>query len=118
MFEGKTLRGATGTPQDRMERAKSSLADADPDPFTLANLMTKSLVASIRFIRVDLYSAWIVGSCGFALRMAAASRAGLGRLQQELLHVPCAGRTALGAEAAVQAHVLVLGHDAAGFQGL
>ena len=43
MFDGKMLRGATGTPMRRMERAKSSLAEAEPEPFTLANLMTKSL---------------------------------------------------------------------------
>ena len=37
-------------------------------------------------------------------------------LEQELLHVPRAGRAALRAQPAVQAHVLVLGHDAAGLQ--
>jgi hypothetical protein len=35
-------------------------------------------------------------------------------MEQELLHVPGAGRAALGAQAAVQADVLVLDHHAAG----
>jgi hypothetical protein len=39
------LRGLTGTPIRRIARAKSSLALAEPEPFTLANLTTKSLVA-------------------------------------------------------------------------
>src|ERR1041384_3920634 len=47
MFEGKMLRAQTGTPIRRIERANSSLADADPEPFTLANLTTKSLTAAI-----------------------------------------------------------------------
>ncbi len=45
MFDGKMLRGETGTPMRRMLRANSSFADADPEPLTLANLMTKSLTA-------------------------------------------------------------------------
>ena len=35
---------------------------------------------------------------------------------EELAHVPCAGRTALGAQAAMQADILVLDHDAPGLQ--
>src|SRR6185503_9639053 len=49
MLEGKILRGLTGTPMRRMAFAKSSLADADPEPLTLANLTTKALTDSIRF---------------------------------------------------------------------
>src|SRR5580704_3755649 len=45
MLEGKILRDATGTPMRRIERANISLAEAEPEPFTLANLMTKSLTA-------------------------------------------------------------------------
>ena len=45
MFDGKMLRGETGTPMRRIERAKSSFADAEPEPLTLANLTTKSLTA-------------------------------------------------------------------------
>ena len=43
MFDGKMLRGATGTPIPMIARANSSLAEAEPEPLTLANLMTKSL---------------------------------------------------------------------------
>src|SRR5688572_5643398 len=46
MFDGKMLRGLTGTPMRRIALAKSALAEAEPEPFTFANLMTKSLTAS------------------------------------------------------------------------
>src|SRR5579885_1488291 len=49
MLDGKMLRGETGTPMRRMDLANSSLADAEPEPLTLANLTTKSLVASMGF---------------------------------------------------------------------
>src|SRR6267142_2757221 len=101
MFDGKMLRGETGMPMRRKLFANSSFADAEPEPLTLANLMTKSLTASILF----------TGLRGFLLPVAAAAVAGVGHLEQELLHVPGAGRAALGAQPAVQAHVLVLHHD-------
>src|SRR5688500_9171093 len=94
MFDGKMLRVATGTPMRRMARANSSFADAEPEPFTLANLTTKSLTALI------------------GLDMAA----GLGRIEEEFLHVPGARRAALGAQSAMQAEVLVLHHDASGLE--
>jgi hypothetical protein len=50
MLEGKMLRGATGTPMRMMARANSSLAEAEPEPLTLANLMTKSLLLWIGFM--------------------------------------------------------------------
>src|SRR5690348_15530097 len=37
--------------------------------------------------------------------------------EQESSHVPCTGRTPLGAQAAMQAHILVLHHHAAGLDG-
>ena len=43
MFDGKMLRADTGTPIRRIARAKSPLADAEPEPLTFANLATKSL---------------------------------------------------------------------------
>src|SRR5260221_11229386 len=46
MFEGKMLRGLTGTPMRRIALANSALAEAEPEPFTLANFTTKSLTAS------------------------------------------------------------------------
>src|SRR5512144_1975297 len=50
MFDGKILRGLTGTPMRRIERANNSFADAEPDPLTLANLTTKALMAVIGFM--------------------------------------------------------------------
>src|SRR5688572_15378987 len=94
MFDGKMLRVATGTPMRRMARANSSFADAEPEPFTLANLTTKSLTALI------------------GLDMAARLR----RIEEEFLHVPRACGTPLGAEAAMQAEILVLHHDASGLK--
>src|SRR5262245_51546237 len=126
MLLGKMLRGLTGTPMRRMAFANSSLAEADPEPLTFANLTTKSLTASMLLMltgapyalravppRGNSPSAEPAGSCSnsdcLALRIAAL-RPRLRRLQQELLHVPGPGRTAFGAQTAVQAHVLVLHH--------
>src|SRR5688500_18462852 len=47
MLDGKMLRGLTGTPMRRIDFAKRVLAEAEPEPFTLANLTTKSLTDSI-----------------------------------------------------------------------
>ena len=47
MLLGKMLRGLTGTPMRKIALANNSLALAEPEPLTLANLMTKSLVAVI-----------------------------------------------------------------------
>src|SRR6476620_2345484 len=44
MLDGKILRGLTGTPMRRIALANSALAEAEPEPLTLANLMTKSLM--------------------------------------------------------------------------
>ncbi len=99
MLDGKMLRDATGTPIRRIERANSRLALAEPEPLTLANLTTKSLMRTVR-----------VAICGHAYRQSC----GVRHLEQEFLHVPGAGRAALGAQSAVQADVLVLGHDPPG----
>src|SRR5207245_11741281 len=50
MFEGKMLRGLTGTPMRRIALAKSSLAEAEPEPFTFANLTTKALTDWMAFV--------------------------------------------------------------------
>ena len=47
MFDGKMLRGETGTPMRITARANSSLALAEPEPLTLANRTTKSFTLSI-----------------------------------------------------------------------
>src|SRR5437762_1541358 len=108
MFDGKMLRGLTGMPMRRKLLAKSSFADAEPEPLTLANLMTKSLRASILFMfSSGLQRKGLLRTTG---------RPCVGHLDQRLLHVPGTGRTALGAQAAVQADVLVLDHDAAGLE--
>jgi len=39
-------------------------------------------------------------------------------IDEVLLHVPGAGRAALGAQPAMQAHIFVLGHDAAGLEAV
>src|SRR3989441_2423926 len=107
MFEGKMLRGLTGTPMRRIALAKSSLAEAEPEPLTLANLTTKALTDWMAFV-MAISGRFLLG------RTAAVPR--VGQIEQELLHVPGAGRATLGAQPAMQAHVLVLGHDAAGAQ--
>src|SRR5690606_35494217 len=104
MLEGKMLRGLTGTPMRRIDRAKSSLAEADPEPLTFANLTTKSFTA-------------VMGSTiSGGLHADPGSRPGTRHFDQGLAHVPCAGRAPLGAQAAVQADILVLDHDPAGLE--
>ena len=107
MFDGKMLRGLTGTPMRRIDFANSSFADAEPEPLTLANLTTKSLTASI--------FALFHGHASSLLRLVAGGP-GLRHFEQEFAHVPRAGRTAFGAQAAMQADVFILHHHAAGFQ--
>src|SRR5512139_3567220 len=119
MLDGKMLRAATGTPIRSTAFANSAFADAEPEPLTLENLMTKSLTrvivftASLRDRRRRLR-----GSVRDRRRCRPCARRGprVRHLEQELLHVPRAGRAALGAHPAVQAHVLVLHHDAARLQ--
>jgi hypothetical protein len=57
MFDGKMLRGETGTPIRMIDLANSSFADAEPEPLTLANLTTKSLTAWIGFMVAPSYAA-------------------------------------------------------------
>src|SRR5258706_11180049 len=106
MLDGKILRGLTGTPMRRSERANISLADAEPEPLTLANLTTKSLTDAMRafFMSCGL-------SRGRATRVSSARHA-----QAELLHVPRACRAALCTQTAMQADVFVLHHHAPGLQ--
>src|SRR6185295_2485376 len=111
MLDGKMFRAATGTPIFRTERAKRPFADAEPEPLTLANLTTKSLMR-----RRGLTMVLVRGQRGGPRHRLFRARdlAGVRHRQQELLHVPCARGTAFGAEAAMEAHVFVLRHDAAG----
>ncbi len=63
MFDGKMLRGLTGTPIRRIALANSVFAEAEPEPLTLANLTTKSLIASIAFAMVFGFSPGRTGPC-------------------------------------------------------
>src|ERR1051325_9182145 len=94
MFDGKILRVAMGTPMRRIARANNSLAEAEPEPFTLPNFTTKSLTA---LICLDM-------------------EARLCRVDEEFLHIPGAGRAALGPQPAVQTQIFVLHHHASGFE--
>ena len=105
------LRGLTGTPMRMIAFANSVLAEAEPEPFTLANLTTKSLTASMLFVIHGRLRPPCAGR-----RCFAASRPGVRHLDEGLLHVPRPGRAALRAQAAVQADVLVLGHDPSGLE--
>src|SRR5487761_2241648 len=109
MLLGKMLRGLTGTPMRSRLRANNSFAEAEPEPLTLANLTTKSLTESIRTLLFGI-------SSHFLGVVIAAAAPGLRLVDHELLHVPGAGRAALGAQAAVQADVFVLDHHAAGLE--
>ena len=47
MFDGKMLRAETGTPMRMIDLAKRPLALAEPEPFTFANLTTKSFTRAL-----------------------------------------------------------------------
>src|SRR5262249_9479885 len=100
MFEGKMLRGATGTPMRRIDLANRRFADAEPEPLTLANFTTKSLTRAIgeTFIRraPSLCRCRVGRTRTGNLRRAPVLVAGLRRLEEEFLHVPGTGRTTLG----------------------
>src|SRR6478735_9469173 len=124
MLLGKMLRGLTGTPMRRMALANSSFAEAEPEPLTLANLMTKSLTASICLMEQPPCCALRCeppserpggGSCSHP-PLGACLRPCRRHLEQEFLHVPGPRRAALGAQAAVQADVFVLDHHPAGLE--
>src|SRR5580704_15718559 len=118
MFDGNMLRELAGIPIRRIDLANRELALADPDPLTLANLTTKSLTLWIVGISsFDCVAIWLRARERRRSRSAAAAcRSGLCHVEEEFARIPRSGRTALGAEAAVQADILVLDHDAPGFQ--
>src|SRR4029077_20127132 len=78
MFEGKMLRGDTGTPMRRMALANSSFAEAEPEPLTLANFTTKAFTDWMLFVVMLI----LVGSGGFLVRGSAAV-AGVRQVEQE-----------------------------------
>src|ERR1700728_1255235 len=96
----------------KIDFISSVLALADPVPLTVAILTVKSLTR-----------AGLLAGMMFSLRYLGLSRReGVGFVLRErpkelgLLHVPGGGRTALGAQPAVHAQVLVLDHHAAGLR--
>src|SRR5258708_23201141 len=103
MFDGKMFFGLTGTPMRNTVFANMVFALADPEPFTVANLQTKSLTPLMcNTLRV---------SADVGIVVDEARLRGLRLDEEELLHVPGAGRTALRAQPAVQTQIFVLGHD-------
>src|ERR1700761_8485138 len=96
----------TGMPLRKIDFISSVLALAEPVPFTVAILMTKSLTwaaedgdistsGDLRFLRLH--------ACGFVFCLRPAD---IG-----FLHVPRRRRAALRAKAAVDAQILVFHHD-------
>src|SRR5215468_10345946 len=61
MLDGKMFLAATGTPILRITLANRPLALADPEPFTLANLTTKSFVAVSGFDIDGVGPSWAPG---------------------------------------------------------
>src|SRR5215469_14127598 len=111
MFDGKMLRELAGMPMRRIDLANSPLALAEPDPFTLANLTTKSLTLWIA--AVAKFDCIAIGS---VLMGSATSRPSHCHVEKEFSHVPGSGRAALSAQATMQADILVLDHDTPGLQ--
>src|SRR5512142_2204802 len=88
MFEGKMLRADTGTPIRSTVRAKRPLAEAEPEPLTFANLMTKSFTPALKeaVLAMASHPSRQRGvACPHPLRLAVA---GVRDVEQELLHVP------------------------------
>src|SRR3954466_53143 len=92
MFDGKTFLPVTGMPMRKMACMSKLFALADPVPLTVPILNAKSLTRD--------------SNCSGMLQTP-----GIWHEQLELSHVPRGGRTPLGAQAAVEAHVLILDHD-------
>jgi hypothetical protein len=135
----------TGTPIRKIALANIPLALAEPEPFTLAKLDHEvvhgggdrpalSAITSVipaaakpkagthehRASRAERRRLRpVFGQPAASLvspLLERSSITGIAWVEQKLLHVPGAGRAALGAQAAVQADVLVLHHDATGRQ--
>src|SRR5262249_51220273 len=100
--------------------ANSALALAEPDPLTLANLTTKSLTLLITtfptFCCDDIRSIAGAPAQPQGLLSTAACGPGHRYVEKKFAHVPGSGRAALGAQAAMQATVLIFDHDAPGLQ--
>src|SRR5215470_8856135 len=95
MFDGKMLRELAGMPMRRIDRANRPLALAEPDPFTLANLTTKSLTlwiaANPRFDCFAIGSMLLLG--GHRLRHAGPASV-MSRRNLRMSHAPVGQRSA------------------------
>src|ERR1700752_1331477 len=125
MLDGKTFFPVTGTPIRKIACMISPLALAEPVPLAVAILNAKSFVWFIKALSLSgvgrresaLPSAFCLVPFAFPLSPDRLQRnkghARVRLLQHEPAHVPGVGRAALGAQAAVQADVLVLHHHPA-----
>src|ERR1022692_1319921 len=101
MFEGNRFLPETGTPMRKIERIRRLLALDEPVPLTLPSFTAKSFTLERGCSKCR---AAISGCHRYRRRHRERDQ------QLEFLHVPCGRRAALGAEAAVNAEVLVLDH--------
>src|SRR5688572_32907901 len=119
MFDGKTFLPVTGTPIRKTACISRPLADAEPVPLAVAILKAKSLTRSMQSLSHNdhqvyakpSWSSWLQFSHGHRVRHDGVR---VRYQHRELAHIPGIGRAPLGAQAAVQADVLVLHHDPAG----
>ena len=96
-----------------MNGVAGKCADAhDTSSPTRGDASMQALCGKINRVRELLLCRDWFALARWRLRLAARLRG----VEVELLHVPRAGRAALGAETAVQADVLVLHHNARGFE--
>src|SRR5829696_5315057 len=107
MLDGKMFFGLTGMPMRNSVLANMPLALAEPEPLTVANFTTKSLM--------PLIARQVLQSAQVGVVMGQTRLGGLGFDEHELLHIPRPRRAAFGTQPAMQTHVLVLSHDAPRF---
>src|ERR1700680_1713514 len=99
-------------PLRRIDFISRGWALAEPVPFTVAILTEKSLTRE----GVDAGIWGASGNLGFSGLERLRLVLGVRPVHHGLLHVPRRGRTALRAQSAVHAQVLVLHHDASGLR--
>src|ERR1700704_7124996 len=105
----------TGMPLRKIDFISSELALAEPVPFTVAILMTKSLIRAA--VAGDMST--FCGSSGdlrFLRLQVTRFIDGKRPVHIGFLHVPGCGWAALRAQPAVNTQVLVLHHDTAGLR--
>src|SRR4051812_40974392 len=116
MFDGNRFFPDTGMPMRKMACMSSPFALADPVPLTLASFRAKSLILRTRCWCTELALAGGVVGRSQGRRWPRLATAGQWDEDLEFLHVPGRRGAALGAQAAMDAHVLVLDHHAPGLR--